>query len=323
MYLFVKDHITNKYNRIITTYLMKLINFFLLIAAYSLSAQQKTDAGFNFPISQPYFESGKGPVVAIDDAHYNFHTLHGRFAALGKLLKNDGYMLQDFSSKLRRKKLDQVDVFVISNALSKRNGKGNWTLPTPSAFSGEEINELNQWVKDGGRLLLIADHMPMAGAIADLAASFGISFENAYALDQRKRPLEFFTKKDGTLLNNVVTSDQSPFKNVDSIVTFTGSAFKISQKSIPVLILDKQYKLVYPDTASKFHETTRSISGEGFYQLALMEYGKGKIVVSGEAAMFSAQLAGPHKKKLGFNNPGAHQNCQLILNLFHWLTEKK
>lgn len=37
------------------------------------------------------------------------------------------------------------------------------------------------WVESGGRLLLIADHMPLAGSAAKLAAAFGASFTDGFA----------------------------------------------------------------------------------------------------------------------------------------------
>ena len=53
-----------------------------------------------------------------------------------------------------------------------------------------------------------------------------------------------------------------------------------------------------------------------------MEYGRGKIVVFGEAALFSAQLQGAEKRKMGMNNPQALQNPQFLLNIIHWLDRK-
>lgn len=52
---------------------------------------------------------------------------------------------------------------------------------------------------------------------------------------------------------------------------------------------------------------------------AYKKYGKGKVVVFGEAAMFTAQLAGPNKNKTGMNNLVAPENYQLLLNIIHWL----
>ncbi|MGB0915797.1 MAG: hypothetical protein ACPGVI_06975, partial [Crocinitomicaceae bacterium] len=42
--------------------------------------------------------------------------------------------------------------------------------------SKEEITFIKNWVKKGGKLVLIADHMPFAGAANDLAKAFGFEF---------------------------------------------------------------------------------------------------------------------------------------------------
>jgi hypothetical protein len=55
-------------------------------------------------------------------------------------------------------------------------------------------------------------------------------------------------------------------------------------------------------------------------QGAVIVFGKGKVAVFGEAAMFSAQLAGPNKVPMGMNAPGAEKNAQLALNVLRWLT---
>ena len=53
-----------------------------------------------------------------------------------------------------------------------------------------------------------------------------------------------------------------------------------------------------------------------------MKFGKGRVVAFGEAAMFSAQLAGSEKRKMGMNNPIAAENYRLLLNIIHWLDGK-
>ena len=73
-------------------------------------------------------------------------------------------------------------ILVIANALNERN-VDNWSLPTLSAFSQEEIKIIEKWVYNGGRLFLIADHMPWPGAAADLATVFGFKFYNCFNVD--------------------------------------------------------------------------------------------------------------------------------------------
>ncbi len=54
-----------------------------------------------------------------------------------------------------------------------------------------------------------------------------------------------------------------------------------------------------------------------------MPYGKGRLAVFGEAAMFSAQIAtlpgNPQPIKAGMNVAG-YDNRQFALNLLHWLS---
>jgi hypothetical protein len=277
----------------------------------SAFGQQVPDTAFNFAIQKPKYESGKGSVVQVDAAHNNFHTLDNRYAPFGNLLRNDGYRLVSNTVSVTKAVLSECRIFVISNPLDSSN-IGRWQLPNPSAFSPEEITAISDWVKNGGRLLLIADHMPFAGAAHDLAQSFGFEFFNCFAMDNRYRNTERFYKGNQTLLDNEIT------QGIDTVVSFTGSAFKMPKGAKPILAL-KNYSIISPRVAWQFEEDTPSLPSEGFYQGAYMDYGKGKIVVMGEAAMFTAQLAGPNRNPTGFNRPEARQNNQLLLNIIHWL----
>jgi hypothetical protein len=285
--------------------------FAFLLWATVASSQQVPDTAFNFVIQKPKYETGKGSAVKVDAVHNNFHTLDNRYAPFGKLLTNDGYRLASNAELVTKTALSECRIFVISNPLDSSN-IGRWQLPTPSAFSPAEIATINDWVKNGGRLLLIADHMPFAGAAQDLAQSFGFEFFNCFAFDNRHRNVERFYKGNKTLLENEIT------QCVDTLVTFTGSAFKIPKGAKPILAL-KNYAVISPQVAWQFEENTPTVSSEGFFQGAYTDYGKGKIVVMGEAAMFTAQFAGPNRNPTGFNRPEARQNNQLLLNIIHWL----
>ncbi|HSJ64352.1 MAG TPA: hypothetical protein VK922_10715 [Gemmatimonadaceae bacterium] len=69
-----------------------------------------------------------------------------------------------------------------------------------------------------------------------------------------------------------------------------------------------------------FNGTTRRHTGPGWLQGAALEVGRGRVVVLGEAAMFSAQLGGAQRVPVGMNSPAASHNPQLLLNTMHWLT---
>jgi len=60
------------------------------------------------------------------------------------------------------------------------------------------------------------------------------------------------------------------------------------------------------------------ILSEGMMQGAALEVGNGRVVILGEAGMFSAQEFG--EIKMGMNYPPAKQNGQFALNVMHWLS---
>ena len=66
----------------------------LLLAAGIISAQQVADLKYKPPIPRPAYEAGKGPRVAIDEAHHNFHTAGGRYRPFAELLRRDGYRVE-------------------------------------------------------------------------------------------------------------------------------------------------------------------------------------------------------------------------------------
>ncbi|MBK7872453.1 MAG: DUF4350 domain-containing protein [Saprospiraceae bacterium] len=290
------------------------------ILAFSLSfvatvlAQQIPDSSFIYSIAQPKYAAGTGPIVCVDAAHQNFHTPDNRFYAFAKLLRADGYLVNAFEEDFSAESLKKCFILVISNPLHEQNAS-SWQLPNPSAFTNDEIQAVKNWVNDGGRLFLIADHMPFAGAAHDLAQAFGFEFLNCFAMDNRQRSAEYFYRSNKTLQAHEITAD------IDTIVTFTGSAFKIPRKAKPVLKLNATYTLLSPQVAWQFDDSTPHLPADGFCQLASLEYSKGKVFVSGEAAMFSAQLAGANRTPMGMNAPYAKENPKLLLNIIHWLAK--
>jgi len=295
-----------------------VISFGLFSGAY---AQQVADTAYKPVIASPAYQSGKGPVVFIDEGHFNFHTKEGRYKAFSNLLERDGYVVKAYQGEFARTKLAKGKILVISNALNEKNVR-DWTLPNPSAFTVSEIEHVRQWVHDGGSLFLIADHMPMAGAALDLAAAFEFEFSNGFVFDTASRGPAFFKIADGTLVESPITKGRDEQERVRQIVTFTGQAFKIPDDAMPVLVFDERYVNFLPDTAWVFSESTPMNNAGGWSQGAYKQSGKGRIVVFGEAAMFSAQLAGPNRVKAGMNHEVAKENYQLLLNIIHWLDGK-
>lgn len=293
----------------------------LFLASSPLLAQQIPDHDYAPPIVRPAHPLDTGPRVAIDEAHGNFHTLEGRYSTFAKLLSRDGFRVSAWKETFSVDSLRDIDVLVISNPLHESNF-GNWSLPTPSAFTADEITAVHDWVQQGGALLLIADHMPFPGAAAELASRFGVEFSNGYArTGNPSAGFDLFQLGDG-LRDSEVTRGRADDPAVTEVATFGGSAFKLPDGAIPVLVFGANSVSRETTKAPGITPDAAVVPVEGWSQGAVLRVGQGRVAIFGEAAMFSAQWAGPAKNPMGMNAPAAKQNHQLVLNVLRWLTER-
>jgi len=298
-----------------------LILLIILISPYCLFSQQIADTIYNQVIQKPEYLSGTGPLVYIDEGHHNFHTKNGRFKPFSNLLERDGYNVIEYKGTFKKKELAKGKILVIANALNELSVE-DWVLPNPSAFTKSEIEVIENWVFNGGSLFLIADHMPFPGAAEDLAAAFGFELTNGFVFDTVSQGTVYFKLEDKTLTESIITKGRDSTESVVQIATFTGQAFKIPDDATPILTFDNNYVNFLPDTAWVFDDKTNKYGVEGWSQGAYKNYGKGKVVVFGEAGMFTAQITGPDKRKFGMNSEEAPENYQLLLNIIHWLDGK-
>lgn len=295
------------------------ITLVLIAIAVPCGAQQTGDRSFDPVVATPAYETGKGPVVRIDEGHNNFHTAEGRYFAFAELLRRDGYVVEPHKGDLAGGSLKDVEILVISNALHERNLE-DWSLPTPSAFTTEEVKVVSEWVRGGGALFLIADHMPMPGAAADLASVFGFHLNNGFAFDTLQSGPMIFRRSEGTLADHPITSGRSESEQIDSVATFTGEGFEAVDDAEPLLVFGPNVVSLMPEVAWEFDDNTKRIPIAGWYQGAVRTFGKGRVAVFGEAAMFTSQRAGPERRPVGMSSPSAPQNQQFVLNVIHWLS---
>ena len=271
-------------------------------------------------VPDPAFAFGQGLHVLLDEAHFNFHTVEGRYAPFAKLLRRDGFVVDPLRDRFTRQSLASARILVVANALAERNS-GDWTLPTPSAFTRQEIESVRQWVVEGGSLFLIADHMPFGGAASDLASAFGIYMTNGFATDRTCSANELlFTRADGSLMNHPITRGRNARERVDSVRSFTGQSFRVGPDVRALLVLAPETVLLLPSVAWQFSDATPRMAADGMLQGAVRILGRGRVAVFGEAAMFSAQVSGPQRRPMGMNAMNAPKNAQFLLNVMHWLS---
>lgn len=285
------------------------------IDAVPAQSQIIADSQTDLTVRAPAFARDAGPIVAVDSGHNNYHTIQDRYAPFAGLLRNDGFHVIDSPSPFTAPALARENVLVIANARPPTGAS-----PGASAFSAKEIDTVKAWVLDGGSLLLIADHEPFAGSARNLALAFGFRFQDGVVeRDPIDRRPDIFSISDGTLANDVVTRGRSPAEAVTSIRTFTGSAFQAPPGARPIITLPAGFMVHDCGLPCPAGVPERDVGG--YLQGAVLPFGKGRVAVVGEAAMFSAQVMTTTTPpfKFGFNAPGAEQNKQFILNLAHWL----
>ena len=163
-----------------------------------------------------------------------------------------------------------------------------------------------------------------------LAAAFGFTFNDGFAVpgfqtvagrDSAFSIPTIFRGSDGTLRDHAIVRGTRAGESVTSVRTFTGQAFQAPAGAEPILVFPAGFVSLMPRVAWRFDPDTKQVPVEGWLQGAVMKVEKGRAAFFGEAAMFSAQVAGASRRPMGMNAPGAEQNFQFVLNLIHWLVD--
>lgn len=290
----------------------------MTLASSAAFAQQTADMKADLSVNRPLYAKGQGPIVALDAAHNNFHTAEGRYAPFAEVLRNDGYQVRSLAVGITPSTLTPLKVLVISNALAKENTE-EWRLPTPSAFTEGEVEVVREWVREGGSLFLIIDHMPFPGAMEGVASAFGVEFDNSFAAPSTPG-LELFSQSNGRLLNNEVVRGDVSGAPVTEVRTFAGSSFRAPSDAIPIMRLGSGWTIFFPEVWGKITPSTRNRpSTDADLRAAALRFGSGRVVVVSEAAAFSAQAT--QIGSVGFGAEHASQNKQFLLNIMHWLSQ--
>lgn len=287
----------------------------LVVLCFPVLAQQLPDPEFSASVENPAYKKD-GPRVMFDEAHHNFHTTEGRYKPFVDLLLNDGYRVIRNRQPFTRTSLSSYKVLVIANALGAEEMDDNGA--DASAFTEEECQAVQDWVKGGGALLLIADHAPFGGAAASLSNRFGVDMSKGFTYDpENSAPnspsLLIFSRENKLLATHPITEGREQNERLNTVESFTGQSLKGPDDSVAILKLSDTAK----DTPNR--EADSSVSAAGRAQALALKFGKGRVVVQGEAAMLSAQISGQNKHKMGMNVPG-NDNKQYALNVMHWLS---
>lgn len=261
------------------------------------------------------------PVILFDEAHSNYHTAAGRYKPFASLMENDGYKVIRGQSPFTHQSLAQVSVVTIASA----------GYPSQTPISRTEIQTLNEWVGKGGSLFVITDHDNLA--IDELLHSFGVETQEINVTtdplhgrlveDGTTNPSQIiFSAKDKLLGNHPIIHGRKDAEKIKSIQTYAGrtvigppgssALLLLSESAIDYMVVDPSQRII-----TRVPVKTKGLRTHG----VAFSFGKGKMVVVGEAAMLTAQTGPPDfaPDRGGINTPGS-DNKQFALNIMRWLT---
>jgi hypothetical protein len=297
----------------------------LSLSTSAVAQQVFSDPSFDTSVKKPTYGS-EHPRVVVDEMHHNLHTIEGRYRPLAELLAHDGYDVIAGKVTLSVEALRDVRVLVIANA----RGGDNPSTDAQPAFTASECDAVQQWVRGGGALLLIADHAPFGKAASDLALRFGIEMDPGYVFDPENAQggdptFLVFSHDNGLLGEHPVIRGRNKSERVHRVVAFTGQSLTIPDGATGLLNFSSSAREV--DDYSGIDAALASPDvrpAKGRAQGVAFVFGRGRVIAMGEAAMFSAQVLksdNPSEPDLRFGmNAPSNDDRQFALNALHWLS---
>lgn len=330
----------------------RLLLFALLLAVAAAPARaqhQMEDTTFVPRVAKPAF-TRRQPIVMIDEAHRNQFTMKGGYRAFASLLAQDGLRVIPGTAAFSPQLLKTCQVLVVADAVGSAQLKS--PSASASAFRIPECDAVRDWVKEGGSLLLIADHAPYGSAMDSLAVRFGVDFGKGYTVDTRRVDPEsgnigciFFARAKGLLGDHAITRGRDRTERINRVATFTGQSLTGPPGSTGLLVLGPS-SLDLPFTMDARREATPearrkadtmavvntvgAVTAVDRFQGLAFGFGKGRVVVLGEASMFGAQFVfgadarqrGKDRLRIGLNRPDLDDNQQFALNVLRWLARE-
>jgi hypothetical protein len=312
--------------------------------AVAQAAPLEIDDRYDTAVARPAYRAGH-PRVLFDEAHRNFHTPATRYKPFADLIRNDGYRIETNGQPFTAAALAGHDILVIANAAGAEGPEAY----AAAAFTEEECRVVADWVRGGGALLLIADHAPFGVAAESLARMFGVEMSKGVTTDAGRadpesgnRTFILFDRERGGLGGHPIIEGRDASERIGRVMSFSGQSLRGPEGSSALLVLGEgavdrpsanpaEIRAAVAAAQEQARREGRAAPGAvalrspgagipaaGRAQAIALSFGRGRVVILGEAAMLSAQRM-TTGAPIGMNRPGL-DNRQFALNLMHWLS---
>jgi hypothetical protein len=285
----------------------------LVSTAATVQAQQRNDPSFDVRVLTPAHAT-RHPSVLIDAAHMNvFSTTTDRVLPLTQLLRADGFEIDIGHGPFTAKNLANAEVLVILTATGK-------TTQEDPAFTPEEIEAVYQWVDHGGSILFCLDHFPFAQSGRQMAERFGIRVSFGYVADSITSDRwhddvlsPVYSRTNRGLRDHPITVGRTAAERVEKVEVFGGQSIT-GPKGSSILFRVAR-------TAFNGDDSGRPAEGLGNAQALAMTPGKGRLVLTADCSMWTAQLVTRNGKEFQYGMARKDlDNRQFALNTFRWLS---
>jgi hypothetical protein len=275
--------------------------------------------------------SGSRTRILLDEAHHNlFAAAAGGYRSFVRLVTEEGFSVTTNSAPFSAGRLATTDILLITNP----NG-GGAAAPIDervrAAFTGAEVDTVQQWIVAGGALLLVTDHYPAGASARILAERLGVHLSAGWTDDSsHRRTLPtygpvfgylLFSRAAGLIGDHPIMNGRERSERIETVSTTTGESIDGPAGSIALLPLSPTAldwlptgsapEQPSPDRPRDFNPCpacqTRSASGRN--QGIAFEFERGRVVVVGEMGVLTDHAANT-------------SNRQFTLNIVRWLARE-
>jgi hypothetical protein len=234
------------------------------------------------------FDLNHNEMLDIEDN--NFSDFSDLLHSLGiKINKNENKNLTD-------KILENIDILIIGN-------------PIDNYFSSIEIKEIINFVREGGRLILISeygsDYLQKTNLNDITEKNFGIFFHKNIVKEYNE------INQNCSSILSIQNFHRTQITNhaIREVIIGGACSLFLNKNSKPLLFSNKAWTEAYSNSAEQWIK-------EGVEQqhsiAAYTEYGRGKVIAFGDIDIFT------NDDNIGLN---LRDNRKLILNILNWLME--
>ncbi|WP_428407520.1 hypothetical protein [Hyphococcus sp.] len=317
------------------TIMLSVLAAAVLLAPPTAAAPKQNvdaEADIDYRHDFPLLKKQHGTRVLIDRFHETIYQEEG-FATgahvMLEIMGRDGFSVAYADAALSAATLEDSDVLIIHGLPNEKSELPNGAVFWKSPLSGEEIEAIVRFVDNGGGLYLSLSHFPNGSGAAPLLEAFAVKFRDGYVYSEEYP--SFNDPEDGRCSHYFGMSREDGTLNPEHPLIENGLKVEKVDYLCGAAIFREPEDAVLsfpPGTANHFHgkasEGDVYETSDHYAGMIAFDYGKGKVVVSGDQGMFRDFIFTfdtGERVYVTITSPD-NDNANLFVNMMRWLSPK-